>query len=252
MTARVREAVGAAIGHVLSPAIASISRARRARMFHPEGQTLVARVDPVAPSSRGLGDLGRRLEGMALARFSGALWKRGFEHVEVLGVALRFRATSDVTPESRPTDQDLLFATIVSPFTMPLSPFTTDASDYLRNHYWAVSPFDVPQVGHVKFRLSPAAGPPSEGSSRAARLADAVATRRGRLRLEARCTFSLRWTTIADVTLERVADVDQAALRFSAFQCGRDIRPRGLVHAIRRPAYAASQRARPSQEGVGA
>ena len=72
-----------------------------------------------------------------------ALWRGNFEHWDVLGVALRLRENDSISPQCAPSDQDLLFATIVSPFTMPFAPFTTNAHDYLDNHYWAVSPFDV-------------------------------------------------------------------------------------------------------------
>ena len=245
--ATLRESVGNLVGHILAPGIATISRARHARMFHPDGRTFVARVDAI-PSDGPLGAIGRQLEGPALARFSGALWRRGVEHLEVLGAALRFRYGEVVTPETLPSDQDLLFATIVSPFTMPLSPFTTNAHDYWKNRYWAVSPFDAPEVGRVKFRLSPVTSPPPSDLPRDARLASIVSAGLGILHLETRRTFSSSWTPVARVTMQRVADIDQEALRFSAFNGGRGIRPRGLVHAMRRPTYAASQRARPTRE----
>ena len=170
------------------------------------------------------------------------------EHLDVLGAALRFRASRVVTPFASDGDQDLLFATILSPFTMGLAPFTTTPGDYLSNTYWAVSPFDSPVGGRVKFRLVPnAASPPAHAGhgGREERLLLAVAEHRSALRLEVRHTFARAWLPLVTVALVERAALDQEALRFSPFRAGRGIVPRGLVHALRRPAYAASQRARP-------
>jgi len=103
-------------------------------MFHPDGQTFFAEVNSLHTPGA-VGALGDRLPGFALARFSGALWRGGFEHVEVLGIALNFRAIKLDTAERMAEDQDLLFATIIGPFTMPFPPFTTDGHDYLNNRY---------------------------------------------------------------------------------------------------------------------
>ena len=242
-----REDAGERIGRVLAPLVASISRARRARMFHPDGRTFIARVEAIESESA-LACIGATLAGSAIARFSGALWRRGFEHLDVLGVALRFRKERITDAVALPGDQDLLFATIRSPFTMPFSPFTTDAHDFMANRYWAVSPFDAPHVGRVKFRLSPLRRPGFSRLPREERLESIVAAEVSSWTIEARRTFTVSWTAIARLTLEDVATIDQAALRFSPFHCGRGIVPRGLVHAMRRPTYAASQSARPSAE----
>lgn len=246
-----REVAGTLLGQIGAPAVAAISRLRGARMFHPDGVAFLAEVAPIAPSDasvpRGAAEVATRLAGPALVRMSGALWRRGFEHLDVLGIAIRFRSTSRVTHLPAEGDQDLLFATIKSPFTLGLAPFTTDPHDYFDNAYWAVSPFDAPGLGRVKFRLVPHRSQDTarEGAtSRDAGLLRAVEAGRAILRLEARRTFSLSWTALATVRLTEIADVDQAALRFSPFRSGRGIVPRGLVHAIRRAAYPASQRGR--------
>lgn len=247
-----RETAGLWVGNLIAPAIAWISHARRARMFHPVGRTYRAKIE-VEPSLEGpWRELAERLRGPALARFSGALWRGGFEHCEVLGIALRLRQTESVSPDRAPDDQDLLFATIRSPFTMWLAPFTTNAHDYLGNHYWAVSPFDVGHSRHVKFRLSPVARDSRQADARATHLPrdralfDAVNRDSGAFRLQSRRTFELRWRTLATVSLLTAVELDQEALRFSPFQNARGIVPSGFVHALRRAAYAASQRARPS------
>jgi len=246
-----RELAGLWTGKVMAPVIASISAARHARMFHPVGRTYRAHVEPDASLAEPWKELAARLSGPALARFSGALWRGNFEYWDVLGVALRFGVEETRSAQARASDQDLLFATIVSPFTMPLAPFTTNAHDYLDNRYWAVSPFDVGLPRHVKFRLSPA-GPDRQQQRRASRvhrdaaLFDAVTKGRVSLALEARYTFELGWRRLATVVLVAPVDLDQEALRFSPFQTGRGILPSGFVHALRRAVYPASQRARPS------
>ena len=144
----IREQLGEFVGKAIAPVVQKISAARKARTFHPDGLVFRARVEA-------LSDLGERLSGSALVRCSGALWKRGPQLPDVLGVAVRFRAGHSVSPEVELADQDLLFATIVSPVTMPLSALTTDVGDFSHNHFWAVSPFDVRQSGRVKFRLTP-------------------------------------------------------------------------------------------------
>ncbi len=215
----------------------------QSRMFHPDGQTFFAEVTSLHTPGA-VGALGDRLAGFALARFSGALWRGGFEHLEVLGIALRFRAIKLDTAERMDDDQDLLFATIISPFTMPFSPFTTDGHDYLNNRYWAVSRFDVIGIGPLKFRLSPAKLPLQSDLPRRESLLHALSSRHAVMHVEARRTFSRVWTKLAALDLTGVANTDQIALRFSPFLNGRGIVPRGLVHAMRRAAYKASQDAR--------
>jgi hypothetical protein len=229
----IRERIGNAIGHVWAPAIAAISKARDARMFHPAGLTFAARAEALGP-------LGLRLEGRVLARCSAALWKRPIERFEVLGIALRFRRNEGVLDEVvRDGDQDLLFATIISPFTMFASPLTTNAHDFLANTYWAVSPFAL-EGRRVKFRLSPTE--PREGEGRRnERLRTAVRAGVAELLLEARPTLQRGWEPVAQITLEQELELDQAKLRFDPFQNGAGIQPVGVVQSIRRAAYSASQ-----------
>jgi len=236
------------VGTLVAPAIAAVSHARGARMFHPDGSTFLARVTPDSAARPEFGHLGERLSGDALARFSGALWRRGFEHLDVLGIALRFRSVDEGSPEPRAGDQDLLFATIRSPFTMGVAPFTTDAGDYLANTYWAVSPFSIGEGRHVKFRLRPRRACAPRAPLRDERLARAVAEGEVAWGLEVRRTFTLTWSPLATVLITRPSGIDEEALRFSPFRCGRGVVPRGFVHAMRRPTYAASQSARPRHQ----
>ncbi len=234
----IREQLGELVGKALAPVVQKISAARKARTFHPDGLVFRARVEA-------LSDLGEKLSGSALVRCSGALWKRGPQLPDVLGVAVRFRSGHSTSPEVELGDQDLLFATIVSPLTMPLSALTTDVGDFSHNHFWAVSPFDVRHSGRVKFRLSPGFQTSHPGT-REQRLREAVERGVAAFTLELRQTWTLGWQPIARIALEKELTIDQAALHFSAFNDGKGFEPRGFVHALRKAVYPASQEGRPA------
>lgn len=242
------EKCGLLVGAGLAPLTASVSHARHARMFHPDGVLLRAITEPCAAATE-LQHVAEGLRGPTLARFSSALWRRGREWPDVLGVALRFGWDGE-----RGT-QDLLLATIRFPWTMLLSPLATNYRSFLWNHYHAVSPFEVPGVGRVKLRLrSPRLDNGTE-STRAEHLQNAVRAGRAVFQLELRSLevspFSRRWQPLANVKLLAPADVDQSALRFSPFNDGAGLCPTGFIHALRVAAYAASQRARPASDAAG-
>lgn len=233
-----RERAGDVLGALAAPAVALIAQLRRARMFHPEGLTFVGRSVAVDGPFR---ELGHDLQGRVLARASAALWRGDFEHLDVLGMALRFRRNgAEFDAHARPGDQDLLTATIRSPLTMLASPFFTDASDFVGNTYWAVSPFQA-DAGRVELRLVPV-DPARYPGRRSARLLAAVQAGRASWWLEARRTLHLTWHRVARIDLEREVAIDQAALFFDPFR--GTLRPVGVVHAIRHATYAASQRTR--------
>lgn len=242
-----RERVGDAIGRSWAPVIAAISRARHARMFHPEGLTFAGHVRPLDPGGA-LDPLSARFDGRVLVRCSAALWRGDREYLDVLGFALRIRRGNGPALDelAHTGDQDLLFATIRSPFTMVLSPLFTDATDFVHNRYWAVSPFAIAGA-HYELRLSPVAPPPRlpRPETRASRLRAAVAARRAVWTLEVRRTWTLAWHPIALIELERPVAIDQAALQFDPYRAGLDLQPVGLVHAIRRAVYPASWAGRP-------
>jgi hypothetical protein len=236
--------LGKVAGWIVAPAFGLTSFARHARTFHPRGETFEASVtvDDAVPSP--FAALAERLVGSALVRFSGALWKRA-EILDVLGCAIRLRR--DRTPSTTPAadDQDLLFATIRRPWTMPFAPFTTDVHDYLANEYFAVSPFEAGAGSRVYLRLRPEGPSPSSGDGRGARLVAAVARRGATLHLEVgRGPFG-PWSPLVRIALERVAPIDGETLRFRPFHDGRGVTPTGFVHALRIGVYSLSQRARP-------
>lgn len=238
-----RETIGDAIGRIWAPVISAIAHLRHARMFHPAGHTFSGRSEAIVGGN--FDALGARLDGQVLVRVSGALSKREREWFDVLGVGMRIRQGHGpaISEAAQPGDQDLLFATIRSPLTMALSPFTTDAGNFLQP-YWAVSPFAAPPVGRVELRLRPI-GTAEIGGSRIDRLREAVRREDAGWWLDARRTLTLDWHPVAVVRLEREVHLDQNALAFDPFRAGADITPVGLVHAIRRAAYAASRQARP-------
>ncbi len=242
------EGAGTVAGGVIAPAFAAISFARRARTFHPRGDTFVAAVAACPSDDAAITALAARLEGAALVRMSGALSKRRREWLDVLGCAIRFRGShaevSAESPSVTSTDQDVLFATIWRPWTMAFSLFTTNARDYLANDYHAVSPFDIEGVGRGFFRLRPLVHAKADARSRRERLDEAVANGTAGFRIELRRGSIGPWSPVATVTFERAADVADEQLRFSAFHTGRGLVPRGFVHAMRRPTYALSQRGR--------
>ncbi|MBX3160699.1 MAG: hypothetical protein KF773_32330 [Deltaproteobacteria bacterium] len=240
-----RERIGAWLGRACAPATAFVSRVRHGRMFHPEGWTYSG-ICEVAADDASFAPLATALEGRVLARFSGALWRHERERFDVLGCALRFRrgpgAPLDHVAEVG--DTDLLTATIRSPLTMLLSPFATNAHDFVHARYWAVSPFEHAAV-RFELRLSPVErAPHAHPAPRAAQLARAVATGAAAWWLEARRTLHLRWHRVGRILLLAPARVDQEALRFDPFR--GVLRPVGLVHAMRRATYASSQAARRS------
>lgn len=238
-----RESLGQAIGKVWAPAVAAISRARHARMFHPRGHTFAGYTTLVEGP---YAELGQQLSGRVLARCSAALWKGGWEHLDVLGMALRFRhgPGADLDEHPHPDDQDLLTATIRSPLTMLAAPLVTDASDFAGNKYWAVSPFEHPSTDHrFELRLVPDGPRDRVRGSRVERLAAAVHDGQASWWLQARKTLTLRWHPVLRVQLDHEVDMDQEALAFDPFRGA--LVPVGVVHSIRRAVYSSSRHARP-------
>ena len=238
--------LGVAAGWVMSPLFALVSFARRARTFHPRGPTFHATVavDRSAPAE--LQRVAARLQGSALVRFSGALWKHAQSIPDVLGCAIRFRRGDTDDADADADDQDLLFATIRRPWTMPFSPLTTKVRDYLANDYFAVSPFDAGVGRQIYLRLRPDHPCESVEGSRGTRLVRQVELGRADLHLEASDAPFGPWTSFASVSLERPANIDGEALRFRPFRAGRGVRPRGFIHALRVGVYSMSQTARPA------
>ncbi len=243
---RANEWLGRVGGLALAPVTGAIAAVRRSRMFHPVGLTFTAEVACAGSDLRHRA-VADRFVGHALVRLSSAWWK-GHEWIDALGVAVRFRKSDEVTVEPAPDDQDLLFATIRTPWTTPVAPLKTHVHDFLANDYYAVSPFFVPELGRAKWRLV-SSRPGMHAASRADRLRLAVETGNAVFELQERgLLWTRRWAPVAQLRLVREVELDQGALRFSPFRAGRGVEPRGFVHALRRATYLTSQAARPNHE----
>jgi hypothetical protein len=274
------EHAGELLGRIAAPVFSLTSTLRRARTFHPRGDCADADVSVAREAPRRHRALAERLSGNAFVRFSDALTKKKARWPDVLGCAIRFGGQADDPAESG--DQDLLFATIKRPWTMPFSPFTTNVDDYFANDYFAVSPFAVPSLAlasstshdssqgqRVWFRLRPASMEPGgvitiESSSGPISSLRASTSRARQSRAEQRrrrfertiangaAIFTLGianspwgpFVPLVHIQLVSVRLTDPASLRFDPFRSGRGIEPRGFVHALRRGVYRSSQRAR--------
>jgi hypothetical protein len=234
------ERVGRAAGWLLAPMTGTLSLLRQARMFHPEGTVYRAAVEAVPGP---YANVARRIEGPALARLSTALWRSGREWPDALGFALRIGREPGI--EAKPGDQDLLFATIRFPWTLPFSPLSTRQHDYLANDYFAVAPFEVEGVGRAKLRLRGPRPTGLQGDDRGEKLQNAI--QRGEAVFRFELFVNGRWEAIATVRLEERVELDQAALRFWPDRAGRGFVPRGFVEAMRKGTYFLSQAARPAR-----
>ncbi|MFL5319227.1 MAG: hypothetical protein ACJ790_06185 [Myxococcaceae bacterium] len=228
-------------GWLLSPVTSAIAAVRRSRMFHPDGVVLMATVEPDGDSTQ-LAQLAQKLEGYALVRLSSAWWKGNREWPDDLGLAVRFRKTDEVSPEAAEGDQDLLFATIRSPWTTVLAVLSTKIHDFLANDYYAVSPFQVEGVGRVKWRLV-SSRPETHGHSRVERLLNAVRSTGAVFTLQAKLSGQ-PYRNVAKLRLIQPVEIDQRRLRFDPFRDARGIVPVGFVQMLRRGAYAGSQKTR--------
>lgn len=260
----VSERSGEVLGALVAPVFALTSALRRARTFHPEGDCADAEVTVSNDVPPPFIQLATRLCGMAFVRFSDALTKKRARWPDVLGCAIRFGDYVD-DPASH-GDQDLLFATIKRPWTMPFSPLTTHVRDYFDNDYFAVSPFALSgHEGRFYFRLRPAkregafesAGGPTStlrtsmhrssrtpAEQRTRRLERTIATGSSRLVLGVGRSPWGPFAPLVDIELVSVRLDDPAGLRFDPFHAGRGIEPHGFVHGLRRGVYSASQFAR--------
>ena len=238
---------GLVLGWAIGPVFAFVSWLRRSRTFHPRGTVFHAWAAQHPAVTPQLSALAERLTGRALVRFSGALWKRAEGIPDVLGCAVRLRQDDSDAVEPEAGDQDLLFATIRRPWTMPFAPFSTAVHDYLANDYFAVSPFDTGFSEIVYLRLHPATTTRERSGTRSERLARTVGRHDAVLDLEASSAPFGPWSPLLTLVLQRPALVDGEALRFRPFRNGRGLTPRGFVHSLRVGVYALSQRARPSR-----
>lgn len=240
------ELFGMLLGVPLAGPVALGTALRGSRLLHSRGLVLVGHAEAVAHEEPWR-SLACALDGPVVARLSGALFKRR-EGPDVLGCALRFLRDPRAALDPAPDDQDLLLATVRSPWLLPFAPFSTNASDFSANTYHGVSPFYAPDLPRVTLRLSPM---PVHGAghTREERLLDALADGPVRMRLDARPARRVsRHHPLLSIALTAPLAIDQRQLRFDPFRDGRGLTPTGLVHHLRVATYAAAQRVRPRPE----
>lgn len=234
------ERVAELAGFAVAPLFALASLVRRARTFHPEGDVFRGEAI-VAPRAYGAeAEVGKRLAGKLVVRLSSALRKGEPRYPDVLGCAIRFGG------ERARDRQDVLFATVRTPYFLFLSPFFTRVDDYLENDYFGVSPFQIEGLGRRYLRLRPV---------ERTFPVDPTTARDERIELDARdgqAVFTLGtsesafgpFSDVALVALVAKVDPDSHATAFSPTSHGRGLAPVGVVHALQRGVYAASQWAR--------
>lgn len=223
-------------------------------MFHPSGILCSAVAEAHAGASGPAREVATRLAGPVLARWSSAWWKTG-EWMDVLGCALRF-GEEPLTAEAKPNDQDLLLATIQRPWTMPFAPFTTRDHDFFANTFYGVSPFDVPPLGRIEWRLVPEGAPSLWRGTRRDRIDYRIQGGSANLVLDwapypgpLTRPVAAQFQPLMRIRVTGFVEFDQRSLRFDPFRSGRGIEPVGFVHNLRRAAYWTSQRSRPSGKG---
>ena len=248
------EISGRIAGLALSPLTGLISAARHSRMFHPSGIVCAAMAHPIPGATGPAHEVAARLAGPVLVRWSSAWWKTG-EWMDVLGCSLRF-SEPPLAVEPKPSDQDLLLATIQRPWSMPFAPFTTRDHDFFANTFYGVSPFDVPPLGRIEWRLLPEGAPLLSRGSRRDRIAYRIESGSARLMLDwapypgpLTRPVPAQFQPLLRIEVTGFMELDQRRLRFDPFRNGRGIEPVGFVHNLRRAAYWTSQRARPSGKG---
>ncbi len=219
---------GTFLGYPLGLITGTISFLRNSRMFHPVG--VLVKVEVKTHMSSAIS-----FPPHAMMRFSSAWWKNK-EWIDVLGISIRF--TDEFHNEhSKESDQDLLFATIISPWQMPFAPFMTHFRNFFNNIYYAVSPFMV-KGNLVYFKLTSL----EEKETNESRLN----ILKKNIYLHARMDLWMKkkheaWIPVAEITLLHELNLNQRRLRFNPFLNGLKIKPYGFVHHLRIGAYRFGQ-----------
>lgn len=261
----VRFVMGATLGTALGVVFFFVALARAARPIHAEGVLCTGELLPRDP------ELGARLAGPVLVRFSGAFADQRGQKADVLGLLLRLRQREYAdSVDPRQGDQDLLLGSFESFLTAARDRAATDVADYLANHYSTVAPWWLPGRGAATLRLTrlpsvtdvssdtrpsgpgaapsvaaaePAAAEPPPRStlgSRIDRLDAALASDRARLLLVADLDGTAR-VELAELRLLARVELQDHTMQASMFNCGRGVRPVGFRNGLRATLYPMSQ-----------
>lgn len=238
--------LGIFAGALLTPFMLPVILARRARFFHPSGESHAAQVFPPSGVLPGApAQLAARLAGPALVRFSGGLFFRR-NVPDSLGLGLRFYSQPLPSSVSSPGDQDLTLVTLrsFSPPAVLAGIRQTNIEDYLDNIYQGVFSYQVAGVGLATLRLT-ASGAGAPGRDRAERLLHATEEGRARLLLEIAPKGSDLYMPVAEILIgERLSDELQDAFSINPRSAGRGLRPVGFLHGLRVVPYKINQLAR--------
>lgn len=218
------EKMGLIHGYILGIFTGLISFLRSSRMFHPRGIVFGAEVDS------------KVLPNKALVRFSSGWWKKK-EWPDALGISIRFHQDQK--------EQDLLFASFSSPLLLLISPFITNFKDYFGNTYYGVGFFQ--RGGRiVKYKINPKRADKTHGSRKQKLEHDYLQGASLELIEEDQETKGTQ--VIAILRLVERPEVDQEALRFSAFKNDFNIVPRGYLQYLRVGTYKLGQLSRPKSK----
>lgn len=228
-------------GVLLAPIIFLWALATARRPIHFDGAVCKAELKGIDQSA------GRRLDGPCVARLSGGGQKENSDGKDVLGFSVRCQKDA-FSDDLTVGDQDLVFGTFQSFFSLPKTIGSVIVADYLANEYSSVTPWRVAGIGNVKLRARPPRTAARDGANRIARLDADIAAGTAAFTIEA-----LRdgdWISLATLTLvQRLPENDGKALRISMFNTGRRYVPTGARNGIRAIVYPVSQTARRIRSG---
>jgi len=233
-TERRAEGVAATVGQAVAATFATLSALRHRRVFHPYGAAFAGTLTVRQPETGPLGValLDDPAEHECIVRFS-----RGAGLPEplpdILGMAVRITERS----AARRT-QDLLLVT-AGEQTVLRHVFRPSAS-YTSHHYSSLVPYRVAGV----IRLFGARSLAAPGARTCAALASLVARGGAELDLET-ATIAGPWRAFGTVHLHHEVEPSVAErLRFDVANSDPGIDAVGVLNALRRQTYPASQRAR--------
>jgi len=236
---------GDRIGRFLAPVLALGTKARKARVFHPDGHTFRATVTPVLSGE--FDATARKLEGQALVRMGGGIWRQRADGGnsklwDTLSLAIRFTSNDHPLDSMvREGDQDLLVASWSERFhhffwrSLP----KTNQHDFLDNDYFPAMPYAI-DGKPVWLRVVPVRAE-SQGKNRIEKFRDAIKRGQARYFLEIQRADQERWHRVARLDFTNEVDVDQEELKYHPHMDGVGITPTGTISAIRARVYQRSQ-----------
>lgn len=227
-------AVEAGPGSVAAALFAGLSFLRRRRVFHPYGAAVEALLEVTSAGRYDAALLDVPLRRRCLVRLS---WGVGLPDrlPDVLGVAVRVLGEDGRSPA-----QDILFATVLGDGSVSRHVLAPSAG-FGQRPFSTVLPY---RAGHQLVVLGLAADA-DEPLPAAQQAADALLL--GRLSFRVRVSAGREWATLGRLSGVGPVPPDVAeSLRYNPFHASLGLEPAGMVNALRRRSYAASQAARPT------